>query len=47
MKKWLQNTIFYIITLHFESVLLTFIIEKCSFGRQKVIEKCNFGGQKL
>ena len=35
------------ITLQLDSVFLTFIIEKCSFGRQKVIEKCNFGGQKL
>ena len=42
-----QNAIFYIITLHYESVLLTFIIEKCSFGRQKVIEKCGFWAPKL
>ena len=26
----------------FESVVFTFIIEKCSFWRQKVIEKCSF-----
>ena len=28
------------ITLQLDSVFLTFIIEKCSFWRQKVIEKC-------
>ena len=42
-----QNAIFYTITPHFESVVLTFIIKKCSFGRQKVIEKCSFGAPKL
>jgi len=35
-----QNAIFYIITQRFKSVVLTFIIEKCSFLPSKVIEKC-------